>query len=115
MSNRNRKKRIEFCVSEEEYAVIQKKMALTNAKSMRVYLTRMAIHGYMVEVDFSGLERIATELSRIGNNVNQLSRTSKTRNIYENDLRSIKEELATITEGLSNFWGDLNHTLEELA
>lgn len=113
MAQRNRNRRIEICVSEEEYNIISQKMALTHAKSMRAYLTRMAIHGYMVEVDLSQLDRLTTELSRIGNNLNQLSRrANETKSIYGNDIQAIRGDVEEIKGALLEFFTDLHHTLD---
>ena len=84
-------------VDEEEKEIILKKMKMIDINNMGEYMRRMAIYGYMVEVDMQPLNELTTQLKRIGNNVNQLTkRANETSNIYIDDIEKIGEDVAEI-------------------
>lgn len=108
MANRKRNKPVFFRVDEEEYDLIKQKMQLIGLNDMGTYLRRMAIYGYMVEVDMEPLNRLTVELSRIGNNLNQLTkRANETGNIYMDDVEVLGEDVNKIKDEIKQFTGGL--------
>ncbi|WP_313523773.1 MobC family plasmid mobilization relaxosome protein [Anaerotignum sp.] len=108
MANRKRNKPVFFRVDEEEYDLIKQKMQLIGLNDMGTYLRRMAIYGYMVEVDMEPLNRLTVELSRIGNNLNQLTkRANETGNIYMDDIEVLGEDVKKIKDEIKQFTGGL--------
>ncbi|MGL4791268.1 MAG: plasmid mobilization protein [Anaerotignaceae bacterium] len=104
MANRKRNKPVFFRVDEQEYDLIKQKMKLMGLEDMGTYLRRMAIYGYMVEVDMEPLNKITVELSRIGNNVNQLAkRANETGNIYIHDINEVSHNIKKIKESIGGF------------
>ena len=51
MANRTRKVQLKFWVTEEERAIIERKMEMLKTKNMGAYLRKMAIDGYIIQVD----------------------------------------------------------------
>ena len=91
-------------VDEEEREIIDKKMKLLEINNLGAYLRRMAIYGYMIEVDMQPINELTTSVSRIGNNVNQLAkRANETGNIYIDDIEKIGEDIAEIKEYMRKF------------
>lgn len=108
MENRTRNKPVFFRVNEQEYDLIKKKMEIIGVKDMGTYLRRMAIYGYMVEVDMEPLNRLTVELSRIGNNLNQLTkRANETGNIYVDDIEVLNKDIKEIKEDIRKFTNTL--------
>lgn len=104
MANRKRNKPVFFRVDEQEYDLIKQKMQLIGLDDMGTYLRRMAIYGYMVEVDMEPLNRLTVELSRIGNNLNQLTkRANETGNIYMDDIEIVGEDINKIKDEIKQF------------
>ena len=88
MVNRQRNKQLHFMVNKEEWEIIDKKMELIGISNIGAYLRRMAVYGYMIEVDVEPLGELSSQLNRIGHNVNQLSkRANETGNIYIDDIK----------------------------
>ena len=51
MNGRKRKVQIKFYVTEEERALIEQKMKLVPTRNMAAYLRKIAIDGYIIQVD----------------------------------------------------------------
>ena len=89
----NRKQKgIYFKVSEKERDLIEQKMALLGTANMAAYLRKMAIDGYIVNLDLPELRELISLLRRFSNNLNQLTkRVHKTGRFYDADLDDLKQ------------------------
>ena len=91
MNNRKRNAQIKFRVTEEERALIEEKMKKVPTRNMEAYLRKMAIDGYIIQVDHSHIKKMTAELQRIGININQIARRANaTENVYQEDIEEIK-------------------------
>lgn len=91
-------------VSPEEKALIDRKMALLGVSNLRAYLRKMAVDGYIVQLDMSSVAELVKLLRAISNNVNQIARRcNETRNLYAEDVEDLRR-------GYSRLWQEL-HTL----
>ncbi|EGT4142438.1 plasmid mobilization relaxosome protein MobC, partial [Clostridium perfringens] len=68
--NRKREKQIKFYVNEKEYEQIKKKVEKSKLKQQE-YLIKSALNKKIIVID--GLKEILLELSREGNNLNQIA------------------------------------------
>lgn len=57
MNGRKRNIQIKFWVTEEEKKLIHKKMRLVPTQNMAAYLRKMAIDGYIVQVDHTDVKK----------------------------------------------------------
>ena len=97
MGGRKRTVQIKFRVTEEERALIEEKMKLVPTRNMEAYLRKMAIDGYIIQVDHSDIKAMTSEIQKIGVNVNQIARRiNTTGGVYEQDIAEIKGALAEI-------------------
>ena len=97
MNGRKRKVQIKFYVTEEERALIEQKMKLVPTRNMESYLRKMAIDGYIIQIDHSDIKAMTAEIQKIGVNVNQIARRANaTGNVYKEDIEEIKGVLAEI-------------------
>ena len=60
-----------FWVSEEEREQIEQKMSLLGTGNMSAYLWKIAIDGYVVNLDLPELRELTTLLRRSSNNLNR--------------------------------------------
>ncbi|MFH5978250.1 plasmid mobilization protein, partial [Clostridium perfringens] len=81
--NRKREKQIKFYVNEKEYEQIKKKVKKSKLKQQE-YLIKSALNKKIIVID--GLKEILLELSREGNNLNQIAKK-----INEGEQKDIKE------------------------
>ena len=94
MGNRERKKGLLLYLSEEEMELLEEKCKLAKIKSKSEFIRRLIIDGYIIEVNFSELNRYNFLLSNISNNINQIAhRINETRSIYKSDIDSVTEEV----------------------
>ena len=68
MDGRKRTVQIKFRVTEEERALIEQKMKLVPTRNMESYLRKMAIDGYIIQIDHSDIKAMTCLLYTSGAN-----------------------------------------------
>ena len=97
MANRKRNIQMKFYVTEEEKRLIDEKMAQLPTRRYGAYLRKMAIDGYIIQLDTTDIKRMNAALSAIGRNVNQIAkRVNAGGGAYKADMREIQERLDEI-------------------
>ena len=92
MTQRKREIPVFFMVTEHEKEMIEEKMAQLGTKNMSAYLRKMAIDGYVVRLDLSGIAALVSLLRRSSNNLNQYAkRAHETGSIYETDIEDVRQ------------------------
>lgn len=91
--------RLRLYVSEAERDLIETKMARLGTDNLSAYLRKMAMDGYIVNLELPELEELLTLLRRNSSNLNQLARrVNETGRVYEADLEEIKQQHRCILE-----------------
>ena len=94
---RQREVQLKFRVTPEERQLIERKMALLGTSNMAAYLRKMAIDGYIINVEMPELRELLSLLRRSSNNLNQLTkRVHTTGRVYDEDLADIKQSFANL-------------------
>ena len=107
--NRQREVQLKFRVTPEERELIERKMEQLGTSNMAAYLRKMAIDGYVVNLELPELREMVSLLRRSSNNLNQLTRrVHETERFYDADL----EELRQSYDGL---WDVAQRILTSLA
>ena len=97
MANRKRNIQMKFYVTEEEKRLIDEKMAQLPTRRYGAYLRKMAIDGYIIQLDTTDIKRMNAALSAIGRNINQIAkRVNAGGGTYKADMREIQERLDEI-------------------
>ena len=97
MDGRKRTVQIKFRVTEEERALIEQKMKLVPTRNMEAYLRKMAIDGYIIQIDHADIKAMTAEIQKIGVNINQIARrVNAAGSVYLEDIEEIKGVLAEI-------------------
>ena len=79
-------------VSPEEKEVIDRKMALLGTSNLRGYLRKMAVDGYIVQLNMECAKELVRLLRSISSNVNQITRRcNETRNLYAQDVEDLRQ------------------------
>ena len=95
--NRKRSVQILFRVTEEEQDLIYQKMEQYRTNNLAAYMRKMAIDGYVINVDYSDMKAVAAEMQKIGVNINQMARrVNNTSRIYEQDFEEMKNRIDEI-------------------
>ena len=94
-------------VTPEEKAVIDQKMSELGTTNLRAYLRKMAIDGYIVNLDMSSVVELVKLLRSISNNVNQIARRcNSTHNLYAQDVDDLRQ-------GYNEVWGQISELLKK--
>ena len=97
MENRERTHRFTLRLSDQENRILETKMKLNKDPSKSYVIRRLIVDAELYEIDYREFREIATQLARIGNNINQIAkRVNETRSIYQTDIDQIKKEFKEI-------------------
>lgn len=109
MPKRKRNIQLHFMVTEKEQALICEKMDQLGTRNMGAYLRKMAIDGYVIKLDISGIREFVSLLRNATNNLNQIARrANETHSIYEADVEDIRKNYTQL-------WEAANHIIRDLA
>jgi len=90
-------------VSPEEKEVIDQKMALLGTTNLRAYLRKMAVDGYIVQLDMGSVVELVKLLRSISSNVNQIARRcNSTHNLYAQDVEDLRQGYRSVWQGVND-------------
>ena len=108
-NNRIRQNRVYFHVTDEELALITKKMDTAGIRNREGYIRKMILDGYILRLDLPEVREMIRLLSNISNNVNQIARrANETRSVYESDVKDVQD-------GYTRLWDQADKILKSLA
>ena len=97
MANRKRNIQMKFYVTEEEKQLIEQKMQQLPTQRYGSYLRKMAIDGYIINMDTTDIKAFTAERGAIGRNINQIAkRVNAGGSVYKEDIQEIRERLDEI-------------------
>ena len=100
-SNLERPIQMIFRVSERERDFIRKKMAIAKTKNQAAYLRKVAMDGYILNVDFSEFRELFANIGRISGSINQIAkRVNSTHHVYAEDIAELKKRQEEIWRSL---------------
>ncbi len=109
MRNLTRNINIGFRVTEEEQAMIRQRMSELGICNLRAYLLKMAINGYVVNLDLADVRECSRLLRIVSNNVIQIARrVNSGGNLYAADIGDVQTRLDEI-------WQNQNKLIRELS
>ena len=109
MAKRTRSVPVLFWVSPQEMELIRQKMAQFGTDNLSAYLRKMAIDGYVLQLDLPELKELVSLLRRSSNNLNQLTRrVHETGRFYDADLEDLRQ-------GYERLWSAAGHVLSQLS
>lgn len=99
--SKKRSVRVEFVMSEQEAALVRERMAELGISNLSAYLRKMAVDGYIIHLDMSGIQEMIRLLRICSNNLNQYARrANETGNIYAADIEDVRARLDELWEGM---------------
>lgn len=107
MKERKRSIQVKFYVDDEELKLINNRVRSANVTNKGAYLRKMAIDGYIVNVDTSDLKAVIKEMNAVGKNINQITRNANIYGIDQQDIDILKSKVDEI-------WQLLRYTLLNL-
>ena len=100
---------VHFLASKEEVERIHEKMDELGIRSMGAYLRKMAVDGYVVQLDLPELKELVSLMRYSSNNLNQLTRkVHETGRVYDADLEDISQQQEQLWEGVKEILTQLS-------
>ena len=104
-----RNKQLNFRVTESEYVAIKKRMELTGIKSPSAYLRKMAMNGYIIQMDLSDLKELVRIEHINSKNINQYARrANEAGSIYSKDIEDLKQGQEEVLKLLRDLYEKLS-------
>ena len=102
MAQRKRDVPILFRVSPEEKEQIDRRMAELGIVNMAAYLRKMALDGYIVNLDIPELRELVSLMRRSSNNLNQIAkRFNTTGRVYASDMEDMLQKQEQLWEAVN--------------
>lgn len=96
-------------VRPDELEAIQGRMAEVGIRNMGAYMRKMALNGYVLQVDLEPVRELVSLQRRCSNNLNQVA-------IQANTYGGIyPQEIATLQKDYAALWGPLSDLLKKLS
>ncbi|MFI3205619.1 MAG: plasmid mobilization relaxosome protein MobC [Clostridia bacterium] len=103
MKKRERNIQKKFRVNEKENKQIQENMKYCGITNMGLYLRKMALNGYLLQLDLKSIDLMLKTLRATNNSLNQLvKKLHQTGNIYIDDIDEIKKSYEEIRDNSAN-------------
>lgn len=109
MANRQRNVQLHFMVSGEEREQIAQRMKQLGTQNMGAFLRKMAIDGYVLQLDTTDVKELVRVLRVTSNSLNQLTkRANETGNVYSDDIEDLRKSY-------DKLWGMAEEIMVRLA
>ena len=96
-------------VRPDELEAIRKRMAQAGIRNLSAYIRKMALTGYVLNVDLEPVRELVSLQRRCSNNLNQVA-------IQANTYGGLyPEEIKTLQKDYADLWGPLSELLETLS
>lgn len=106
---KNKTSGIYFKVTDEERALIERKMELAGVHNMSAYIRKMCIDGYIINLQIKELDECAKLLRYTSNNVNQIARrVNAGGGVYPDEVDEITAKLTEASRLFGNILEQLS-------
>lgn len=109
---RKRTERLYVMVTLEEKNEITEKMKSIGMTNLGEFVRKILLMGTVIRVDTNGLNNLAYEVNKVGNNINQITKLANQRgNVTLNDIDELNKNLSYINSFIENFYKKINKTM----
>lgn len=113
MQNLKRNIHMGFRVTKEEQDMIRERMKTVHIHSLRAYLLKMAVDGYVINIDLADVRECSRLLRYVSNNVNQIARrVNAGGSVCAADVAEIQTRLDEVWKQQNKIIGSLAKVLE---
>ena len=104
-----RTKRLEIRLTPKEMEQIESRMKEIGIRNRSAYLRKMALDGYMIQMDLSDVGEAVRLLRINSNNLNQYTKkANETGSIYQDDIRELQEQQEKLWDIMKGILGRLS-------
>ena len=104
---RRRSVQLNVMVTPEERELIQQRMDEAGIRNMGAYMRKMALNGYVLNVDLAPVRELVSLQRRCANNLNQVAIHANTYGIYPTEITALQKDYADL-------WGPLSELIKKL-
>ena len=95
-------------VNQSEYDTIRQRMEEAGTQNLSAYIRKMALNGYILNVNLAPIRELVSLQRRCANNLNQVAIHANTYGVYPS-------EIATLQKDYAELWGQVSDVLKQLA
>ena len=95
-------------VSEDEYATIRRRMEDAGTENLSAYVRKMALNGFVLNIDLTPVKELVSLQRRCSNNINQVAIHANTYGVYPQEIAALQKDYAEL-------WGRVSDVLKQLA
>ncbi|MDL2324629.1 plasmid mobilization relaxosome protein MobC [Ruminococcaceae bacterium OttesenSCG-928-A16] len=95
-------------VSEAEHETIRRRMEEAGTQNMSAYIRKMALNGFVLNVDLSPVRELVSLQRRCAANINQVAIHANTYGVYPLEIEALQKDYAEL-------WGRVSDVLGQLA
>lgn len=105
---RKRDIHLHVLVTAEEMDTIKERMAEAGTSNTGAFVRKMALNGYVLNVDLSPVRELVSLQRRCANNINQVAIHANTYGVYPQEITALQKDYAEL-------WGRVSDVLSQLA
>lgn len=95
-------------VSDDEHEAIRRRMEEAGTQNLSAYIRKMALNGYVLNVDLSPVRELVSLQRRCATNINQVAIHANTYGVYPQEIAALQKDYAVL-------WERVSDVLEQLA
>ena len=95
-------------VTADELDTIHQRMAGAGVRNAGAFVRKMALNGYVLNVDLAPVRELVSLLRRCSNNLNQVAIHANAYGVYEHEVKGLQKDYAAL-------WEQVNGVLKRLA
>ena len=104
---------IQVWVRPDELEAIQGRMAEAGVHNMSAYIRKMALNGYVLNIDLAPVRELVSLQRRCANNLNQVAIQANTYGgVYPEEIKALQKDYADLWEPLSGLLKKLAAVME---
>ena len=98
---RRRSVHLNVMVTPEERELIQQRMDEAGIRNMGAYMRKMALNGYVLNVDLAPVRELVSLQRRCANNLNQVAIHANSYGVYPEEIKQLQRDYTALWEPLS--------------
>ena len=109
---RRRSVHLNVMVTPEERELIQQRMDEAGIRNMGAYMRKMALNGYVLNVDLAPVRELVSLQRRCANNLNQVAIHANSYGVYPEEIKQLQRDYAALWEPMSSLLKSLSKIVE---
>ena len=105
---RRRNIHLNVMVTPEERELIQQRMDEAGIRNMGAYMRKMALNGYVLNIDLTPVRELVSLQRRCANNLNQVALHANSYGVYPEEIKQLQRDYAALWEPLSSLLKNLS-------